>query len=363
MKKIKLADILSYFLSSSLIQIVPLKGGHIHESWLVMTRDDKKYILQRINSNIFPDPDALMRNIQTVCNYLKESFPEEKNLVLVPTIDRRPYFISEDVDVWRMYDYIEHDNVGNGVNQLTRYYFEAGKVTGKFNLHLANLPSHKIIPLLQDFHNTPKRFQKLMELVENLPSIALESCRLEISWLQQQSQYLDMIWSALTKNVIPWRITHNDTKMENILFDKDSGLGICMIDLDTVMPGNLLFDFGDAIRSMTNSSTEDESVTDYVNFRFDVFEAYTKGFIASSFPILSPDEIALLPFAPYIISIEQGIRYLQDYLVGNKYYKIDYPQQNLIRCRTQIKLAQEMEVNMEHMKDAINQILRTYQNR
>jgi hypothetical protein len=123
----------------------------------------------------------------------------------------------------------------------------------------------------------------------------------------------------------------------------------------------LLFDFGDAIRSMTNSSTEDESVTDYVNFRFDVFEAYTKGFIASSFPILSRDEIALLPFAPYIITIEQGIRFLSDYLQGNKYYKIDYPEQNLIRCKTQFKLAEEMELNTERMKETIHQIIQSCQ--
>jgi len=360
MKKFDLPGIVAYFISSPLIQIVPLKGGQIHDSWLVTTKDYEKYILQRINTNIFPDPDALMRNIQTVCNYLEENFPEEKNLVLVPTIDNRPYFRSQDGDVWRMYEYIEHDIVNNVVNLLTRY-FEAGKVTGKLNFQLANLPLYKVITLLQDFHNTPKRFQELMKIVENLPSIALENCRSEISWLQQHSQNLDIIWSSLTKNIIPWRITHNDTKLENILFDKESGQGICLIDLDTVMPGNLLFDFGDAIRSMTNSSTEDEPFTDHVNFRFDVFEAYTKGFIAASFPILSPEEIALLPFAPTIITIEQGIRYLSDFLRGNKYYKIDYPQQNLFRCRTQFKLAQEMELNLDRMKDSVYQIIYTYQ--
>jgi Ser/Thr protein kinase RdoA (MazF antagonist) len=189
----------------------------------------------------------------------------------------------------------------------------------------------------------------------------LEPCQSEISWLQQHRQNLGIIWDALTENLIPWRVTHNDTKLENILFEKESDLGICMVDLDTVMPGNLLFDYGDAIRSMTNSSVEDEPNTANVNFRFDFFEAYANGFIASSFPILSRDEIALLPFAPYIITIEQGIRFLSDYLQGNKYYKIDYPEQNLIRCKTQFKLAEEMELNTERMKETIHQIIQSCQ--
>lgn len=360
MKKFDLPGIIAFFLSSPLIQIVPLKGGHIHDSWMVTTIDFEKYILQRINTNVFPDPDGLMRNIQTVCNYLKENFPEEKNLVLVSTRDRQPFFHPIDSNAWRMYAYIEHDDSDLRNDRLSNY-FEAGKVTGKFNLQLANLPTHKVTTLLKDFHNTPMRYRKLMDLIKNLPSTALEPCRSEISWLQQHSQNLGNIWTALTQNLIPRRITHNDTKLENILFDKESGQGICLIDLDTVMPGNLLFDFGDAIRSMTNSSFEDEPNIENVNFRFDIFEEYTKGFIDSSFLILSPDEIALLPIAPYIITIEQGIRFLSDYLSGNKYYKIDYPEQNLIRCRTQFKLSQEMEVNMDRMKDSIHQIIRMYQ--
>ena len=360
MKNFNLTGIVSFFLSSPLIQIVPLKGGHIHDSWMVTTIDSGKYILQRINTNVFPDPDGLMMNIQTVCNYFKENFPEEKNLVLVPTRDDLPFFHSKNGNAWRMYAYIDHAADDQKIDRLSRY-FEAGKVTGKFNLQLANLPVNKVTTLLQDFHNTPRRYQMLMEMIEHLPSTSMESCRSEISWLQQHSQYLGDIWTALSQTLIPWRITHNDTKMENILFDKESGQGICLIDLDTVMSGNLLFDFGDAIRSITNSSFEDEPNIENVIFRFDIFEAYTNGFIASSFPILSPDEIALLPIAPYIITIEQGIRFLSDYLSGNKYYKIDYPHQNLIRSRTQFKLAQEMIANKVRMKVFIHQIVRMYE--
>ena len=259
-----------------------------------------------------------------------------------------------------MFTYIDHE-VGYLEDDRLSYYFEAGKVTGKFNLQRANLPVNNVTTLLQDFHNTPMRYQKLMELIEHLPSTYMESCRSEISWLQQNCQNLGDIWTALTQNLIPWRITHNDTKLENILFDKESGQGICLIDLDTVMPGNILFDFGDAIRSMTNSSGEDEPNTANVNFRFDIFEEYTKGFIDSSFSILSPDEIALLPIAPFIITVEQGIRFLSDFLSGNKYYKIGYPHQNLIRCRTQFKLAQEMIANKDRMKVFIHQIVRMYE--
>jgi N-acetylhexosamine 1-kinase len=357
-----LIEIIAIFLSSPLHQIVPLKGGHIHDSWLVTTTDFVSYILQRINTQVFPDIDNLMGNIQTVCNYLKENFPEEKNLVLVSTRDNQPSYFSKEGDVWRMFAYIDHD-VSNRMNNRLSHYFEAGKVTGKFNLKLANLPLNKVTTLLQDFHNTSKRYQKLMEMIDYLPSSVLEPCRSEISWLQQHSQNLGNIWTGLTQNLIPWRINHNDTKLENILFDKESGQGICLIDLDTVMPGNLLFDFGDAIRSMTNSSFEDEPNLENVHFRFDIFEEYTKGFIDSSFPILSHDEIALLPIAPYIISIEQGIRFLSDYLSGNKSYKNDYPEQSLIRCRTQFKLAQEMEANMDRMRGSIHQIIRIYRDR
>jgi len=358
--KNNLQEIIAIFLSSPLKQIVPLKGGHIHDSWLVTTTDLKNHILQRINTQVFPSPDNLMGNIQTVCNYLKEKFPNEKNLVLVLTLENQPYFISTDGEAWRMFEYIDHD-VSVRMNNRLSHYFEAGKVTGKFNLQLANLSVNKVTTLLHDFHNTPKRYQKLMEIIEYLPSSVLEPCQSEISWLQQHRQNLGIIWDALTENLIPWRVTHNDTKLENILFEKESDLGICMVDLDTVMPGNLLFDFGDAIRSMTNSCFEDELNTANVNFRFDIFEAYANGLIASSFPILSRDEIALLPFAPYIITIEQGIRFLSDYLQGNKYYKIDYPEQNLIRCKTQFKLAEEMELNTERMKETIHQIIQSCQ--
>jgi len=355
--KNQLSEIVSQFLSSALFRIVPLKGGHIHDSWIVSTDDGEKYILQKINMQIFKDPVTLMENIQNVCNYLKENFPGDKNLVLVPTIERKAYFVSYDSIVWRMFEYIEHEENIYKKKDLSIYY-EAGKITGKFNLQLAFLPSNHVKTLLQDFHNTPKRYQDLMKRVDQLPIHRLKPIEPEISWLSQHRQNLDIIWNALTELMIPWRITHNDTKLENILFNKESGEGICLIDLDTVMPGNLLFDFGDAIRSMTNSGSEDEANIDKIEFLFDVFESYTYGFITSALPILNESEISLLAHAPLIITIEQGIRFLIDYIDGDKYYKIDYPDQNLVRFRTQIKLAQEMELYFDRMKNTVNRIVR-----
>ena len=351
-----LDKIANAFLEEPLTQIVPLKGGHIHDSWLVYTSTDKKYCLQKINDLVFPNVGALMENIHNVCVYLNAHFPDQTNLVLLKTLHDQLFYHSDDNTFWRMFLFIENDNSQSSSTNLQRFY-EAGRVTGRFNLQLANLPTHSITILLEDFHNTYKRYQNLLVNAICVSPEELSVCQKELEWLEKRKQNLSMIWDALRNGTIPWRVTHNDTKIENVLFDQKTGQGICLIDLDTVMPGNLLFDYGDALRSMTNSSIEDDTEPEQVHFRFEVFEAFTRGFISQVFSILNKKEIELMPYAPWIITIEQGIRFLQDYLQGNIYYKTKYPQQNLIRSRIQFKLADEMESAMDRIKISIQQIV------
>jgi len=352
-----LCKIVIAFLEKPPTQIVSLKGGHIHKSWLVSTSRNEKYCLQKINELVFPNVDALMENIHTVCNYLQVNFPDQINLVSIPTRLHQIYFHSDDNTFWRMFRFIENDNSQPSSTNLHRFY-EAGRVTGRFNVQLANLPPNSVSVLLENFHNTSQRYQNLLEVISGLPDDRLSTCQVDMEWLDQRKQDLSKIWDALINGIIPCRVTHNDTKMENVLFDQKTGKGLCLIDLDTVMPGNLLLDFGDAIRSMANSTIEDEPDPNQVHFRFEVFEEYTHGFISTVLPILSKNEIELMPYAPWIITIEQGIRFLQDYLQGNIYYKTMYPQQNLIRSRVQLKLAQDMENNMDRMRSSIQHILK-----
>ena len=239
---------------------------------------------------------------------------------------------------------------------------QAALITGQFISNLSDFPADQLCNTIPDFHNTPKRYQDLLTSIEKANSNHISNSQEALQFIHQRAGHADVLWNALQEGIIPWRVTHNDTKLDNILFNNDTGQAICLIDLDTVMPGSALFDFGDALRSMGNPVAEDEPDLDKVIFQLSIFEAYTTGFLESACSILTPAEINLLHLAPWVITFENGIRFLTDYLQNDRYYKTEYPGQNLMRCKTQLKLVADMEKNITDMKTIVMQVYNDQKN-
>jgi thiamine kinase-like enzyme len=229
-------------------------------------------------------------------------------------------------------------------------------VTGYFLKQLQDYPVHSLNISIPDFHNTPKRYQDFLRALSHADVELVRTVQPEIEFLHERSDHFGLFWDALHEKRLPWRVTHNDTKLDNVLFDLDTHQAICLIDLDTIMPGSALFDFGDALRAMGNPAAEDEPDLTKIDFQIPVFEAYTQGYLAAAGDILTEQEISWLALSPWLITIEIGMRFLTDYLQGNQYFRIHYPLQNLNRCRTQFKLASDMENKQSLMKSIIEEI-------
>ncbi|PKO13747.1 MAG: mucin desulfatase [Chloroflexi bacterium HGW-Chloroflexi-10] len=334
-------SILPFFLETSAFQVEKLAGGHIHDTWKVSIEHVPRYILQRINTNIFIDPQRLMDNIYRVTSHLQQHYPQHTNLRLLPTLSGQTCY-SNQSETWRMFHYIPN-SFTNSIPQNPDQVYEAGRITAQFTFQMAAFPPEALYVPLPDFHNTPKRYRDLQNAISQANPQRLARCSSELAWIKERAPRLGTLWDALTTSAIPWRVTHNDTKLDNVLFDRNTQRAICLIDLDTVMASSALFDYGDALRSMGNPAAEDEADLSKVQFQESIYEAYTQGYLSIAGNFLTPVEMKLLPTAPWIITIENGIRFLCDYLQGDRYYRISYPNQNLNRCRTQLKLAADIE--------------------
>lgn len=355
----QLQRIIQEFIPDPIQSVESYLGGHIHDTYLVTSyRDNKsRYLLQKMNTHVFRDPQRLMENIQAVSAHIRNKAgfygkPADRvTLRIVPTQDSKLYFTDEQSGAWRLFDYIENTfsvELPQNLDQVR----DAASVTGEFLKMLADFPVDSLYIPLVDFHNTPKRYRDFLAAVENGIPERINNAKAEISFLHKRADKMGLVQAGLNNGSIPWRVTHNDTKLENILIDGSSGRCLCLIDLDTVMPGSSLFDFGDAIRAMANPAGENEKDLSKVNFQMPVFEAYTDGFLSATRDTLTPREIELIPHSAWLITLEIGMRFLSDYLVGDTYFKIDYPENNLVRARTQLKLVSDME-NMEAEMQAI----------
>ncbi len=353
-------DLSSYlfpFLGNHDFSVEPITDGHIHDGWYIQSQHEiySQTILQKINTHVFPDPHALMENIYQVTNFLTKQKPSQKQLRIIKTLNGEFFHTASDGTYWRLYQRIENGYTTQNTGSPSQIY-EAGRVTGEFLSQLEHYPVHSLHIPIPNFHNTPKRYQDFLDVLSMADNKAIDEIHEEIDFLQQRAEKFSLIWEALLLNLIPWRVTHNDTKLDNVLFDRDTHLAICLIDLDTIMPGSALFDFGDALRAMGNSASEDEADLGLVEFQLSVFEAYTKGYATASRQILTKQEISLLPIIPWIITIETGVRFLTDYLQSDQYFRTHYPKQNLNRCRTQFKLAADMENKFLAMEKIVNKI-------
>ena len=334
----------------------PYGSGHINDTYRLRFEQagtPVRYLLQRVNHNVFKDPPALMQNIQRVTSHISGKLcgqpgGSRRVLTLIPADDGRPYVQDEGGNYWRIYLFIERARTYDAV-QSTRQAFEAARAFGTFQKMLSDLTAPKLHETIPGFHNTPKRFAALEAAIT---SDVLNRACLAKSEIEFALSHRAMT-SVLLDSGLPERVTHNDTKFNNVMLDDASGEGVCVIDLDTVMPGLALYDFGDMVRTTTCLATEDELDLSKVRVEIPMFEALVKGYLTSAGSFLTPAEKQLLTFSGKLITFEIGIRFLTDYLVGDSYFKVRRDGHNLDRCRTQFKLVQSLEENDNAMQSII----------
>lgn len=358
--------IAAFQLDSSPRDIHPYGNGHINDTYLVICDDagtEKKYILQRMNRSIFDDPPALMENIAAVTSYLQKKIaqrggdPDRETLRVIETKEGENYFEDSLHNFWRVFPFIDDTFCLEKV-ESARNFYDCAATFGNFQQLLADYPAktlHETIPL---FHHTPSRFRALQKAVAEDPLGRAGSVRAEIDFALAREADAHALTDLWEKGDLPLRVTHNDTKLNNILFDASTKEALCIIDLDTVMPGLSLYDFGDAIRTGANTGAEDETDLSKIGLDLSLFETFTEGFLSGCAGSLTPLEIELLPMGAKLMTYECGIRFLTDYLAGDVYFKIRRQNHNLDRARTQFKLVADMEQKWNDMTQIVKRFSR-----
>lgn len=347
------------------LDVEPHGQGHINDTYQVrfILADSriKRYILQRINTLVFKNPQALMENIAKVTSYLRQVIaqnggdPDRESLTLIQTRAGENWYRDLDHGIWRAYHFIENA-VSLQQTDSIEPFISAAKAFGQFQMRLQNFPAHELHETIADFHNTPKRLNDLKIAVQQDVAGRVGTVSEELAFVFQREHEAGKLLEALAQGTVPLRVTHNDTKLNNVMLDLDTGAGVCVIDLDTVMPGLSLYDYGDAIRFGASSADEDEKDLTRVWFDLDKAAAYTQGFFETASSILTPAEKELAPWGAKLMTLECGIRFLTDYLQNDLYFKTKYPEHNLVRARTQFKLVADMESKWEAYQALVSRI-------
>ncbi len=358
-------DILSHFMiAGKFFGATPVLTGHINDSYNIYIEGNSEpaYFLQWINNYIFKDVPGLMRNIVAVTNHLSAKQSAGKanaaQLRLIPTVDGEFFFRDKEENYWRLYNYISETHSYDVVDD-PKIAFEGGKAFGKFSSDLADLPADQLLDTIPDFHNMETRLAAFFQSVMDDKAGRREKVEAEIAFVEERASVMLSIPEMIRRGEIPLRITHNDTKFNNILFDSNNH-AVCIVDLDTVMPGSILFDFGDAIRTGANFADEDEKDLGKVDINLPIYEAYTRGFIASTCKSLTVNEKDHLAFAARFMTFIIGLRFLTDYLDGDLYFRTLYPDHNLVRARVQFRLVEKMEENALFMENIVQSALSEY---
>lgn len=346
-----------------LIYEEPFGCGHINDTFAVyfkkLNEHPRRYILQRINHNVFKNPEKLMENIEKVTAHICKKVtqnggnPNREVLTIIKTIDNHTYCRDEKGNYWRGYIFID-DATSYQVVEKPELFYNSAKAFGRFQKILNDFPVHTLFETIPNFHNTKKRFEAFEEAVKQDVANRANTVLPEIEFARKRKDDATVLIDLLEQGKLLLRVTHNDTKLNNVMIDNSTGEGICVIDLDTVMPGLSLYDFGDSIRFGTNPAAEDEKDLSKVFADLSLFEQFTKGFLEEAGQSLTDTEVEYLPFSAKIMTFECGIRFLSDYLNGDIYFKIHREGQNLDRCRTQFKLVSDMEQKMKNMKEIVN---------
>jgi N-acetylhexosamine 1-kinase len=340
-----------FCLEGKVLKISPYGEGHINLTLLVET-DEKRYIMQKMNTKVFPDPVSLMRNICGVTEHLRARGIE--TLEVIPTKSGESFIHGD--ECYRMYAFIENTVTYQTVSDA-EIFKKSGAAFGEFQNHLATFDASKLTETIARFHDTPNRFEQFEKALKADAVGRAKTCREEIKFFLERKDTYSKIVDGLQDGSIPLRVTHNDTKLNNILMDAKTGDARAVIDLDTVMPGSMLFDFGDSIRFGASTAAEDEKDLDKVHFDISLFKAYAEGYCSAVKDSITAREAELLPYGAYLMTAECGMRFLTDYLSGDTYFATKYPEHNLVRCCTQIRLAAEMQAQLSNMGEIIKNIL------
>lgn len=336
-------------------------NGHINDTFIVTAEDEAQYVLQKINKNVFKKPEELMSNIISVSSYIEEKLktPENrgkaKTLRFLKTADGSDFYIDTNGEYWRCYIFVANTFTLNHPEQKGDFY-QSAYAFGFFQHLLCDFPAEKLYETIPDFHNTPKRFEAFKEALEKDPMGRTERVKKEIDFCLSRERDTAVLTDALRNGELFLKVTHNDTKLNNVLLDAETRKGVCVIDLDTIMPGLVVNDFGDSIRFGASTAAEDEKDLHKVSVSPELFEEYTKGFIEGTGGSLTTNEKKYLLWGAKTMTFECGMRFLTDYLLGDTYFKISYPDHNLVRCRTQFKLVEDME----NKWDMLEKIIKRY---
>ena len=329
--------------------------GHINETYLVVTQQGKRFILQKINNTIFKNTDALMGNIEAVTSYLRQQNDDERRVMrLVKTVDEKPYLTHTDGSLWRVYVFVE-DSICLQKPETPGDFYESAVAFGNFQQMLQDFPADTLYEIIPNFHNTRDRYRIFHEILEKDPMGRAKDVQPEIEFALNREKEAATLVELLEAGKLPLRVTHNDTKLNNVMLDAETRTALCVIDLDTVMPGLSLYDFGDSIRFGAATGDEDERDLNKIEMSLELFETYTKGFL-SACPGLTDMEIQMLPMGAKLMTLECGVRFLTDYLDGDHYFANRREGQNLDRCRTQFKLVADMENKWAEMHEIVKEI-------
>ncbi len=337
--------------------VFPFKVGHINETFVsvrTLNGIEQRFIHQKVNRHIFLDVPNLMKNVEKVTDHIRSRASGEKRatLTLVPTLKNTTYVVDSEGDYWRTYYYIE-DTESFEVCPSAKVAFEAARVVGKFLQYTSDLNPADFVETIPRFHYFPGRFAQLRDALKADPLRRRNKAQREIDFAFDRAESADIVAARLDAKSIPLRVTHNDLKLNNILFDSTTQKGLCVVDLDTVMPGSALFDFGDLVRSVGVSAREDETDLSKVCFDIKLFEAMVEGFKVGSGDVICANEGELLAVAPRLLALALGVRFLTDYLNGDRYFKVNHPNHNLDRARAQFQVVREFETHLKSMQEIV----------
>jgi hypothetical protein len=337
-------------------------NGHINDTYRLTFEDggvDRRYILQKINKRVFPQPEELMENMIGVTSWIKAKVRERggdemrETLTVIRTQDGMPYVVDAQGEYWRVCTFIEGTVCYEQVKNENDFY-QSALAFGQFQGMLAEYPADTLHEVIRNFHHTPDRLRKFEEALQADVCGRADSVKEEIDFILARRKLAYALYDRLQKGELPVRVTHNDTKLNNILIDEKTGKALCVIDLDTVMPGLSAYDFGDAIRFGASTAAEDEQDLSKVSCDLHLFEAYTKGYLEGCAGALTQTEMDMLPMGAILMTFETGIRFLTDYLEGDHYFKIHREGHNLDRCRTQLALVRDMEEKLLQMNAIVD---------
>lgn len=355
-------SVLPHFKIDSVKRMSVFDSGHINNTFHIVT-ESGNYVIQQINHNVFKKPEHVMENIMNVTGHLKKKIaasggdPERETLSFIPTETGEYYYKTSKGEYFRVYKFID-DARTYQIVEKPEHFYNAAKAFGKFQNMLNDFPADILHETIENFHHTPLRYTALEKAIKEDKMGRAKSVKKQIEFAMDRKKDAGIIVDAIAFGEIPVRVTHNDTKLNNVLMDKSGDKAICVIDLDTVMPGSMLYDFGDSIRFGTNPAAEDEADLSKVNMDMELYRQYTLGYLSELKDSITKRELELLPVSAKLMTLECGVRFLTDYLEGDTYFKTEYENQNLDRTGTQFKLVADMEKNMKDMENIVTEIMK-----